>query len=216
MQRVDNLRRNKLNSTKTLVGLNIFVIVLGFTEFFAPISGDTSIYAYYGRKINEGLVLYRDLWDFKSPGIYYLFALLFKLFSDSLLTLRIATIVANILASSLIYLVSRPFFSTKISLTSSAIYLVVTNLGGYFNQDGPYPETYFPILGLMGFYFWIKFIKNSDARRNIFFVGVFAGLLLIMKQTSISFFLASVTNCFNIFIIFHNKRDDLGVLKAGF
>src|SRR5687768_3809727 len=92
----------QLNPVMVLLGLNIVVLGLGFSEFFAPISSDTSIYAYYGRQINHGLVLYRDLWDFKSPGIFYFFALLFKILPDSLITLRISEVFVNFLASYLI------------------------------------------------------------------------------------------------------------------
>src|SRR5271169_4850771 len=99
-----------------LTGLNLGALVLGFTEFFAPISGDTSIYAYYGRQITHGLILYRDLWDFKSPGVYYFFALLFKIFPDNLITLKLSEVLVNLIASYLIYKISVRFFSSNVAL----------------------------------------------------------------------------------------------------
>ncbi|HET7143117.1 MAG TPA: glycosyltransferase family 39 protein [Anaerolineales bacterium] len=190
MKRTLALANLKFNPLMVLLGLNFIVIGLGFTEFFAPISGDTSIYAYYGRQINHGLILYRDLWDFKSPGIYYLFALLFKLLPDSLTTLRLSAVVANILASFLIYRISIRFFSISIALTGSAIYLLVTNLGGYFNKDGPFPETYIPLLGVIGFYFWIRFLENKNSGLGLFSAGLFAGTQVVLKQSSISLILS--------------------------
>lgn len=170
-----------------LVGINIVVLILGFTEFFASISGDTSIYAYYGRQINQGLILYKDLWDFKSPGIYYLFALLFKFFPDGLTTLRISAVLSNSFASIILYKISTRYFSTNISLMGTAIFLFVTNIGGFFNQDGPYPETYIPFFGVLGFYFWLRFLDNRDLKINLLLAGMFGGILIMMKQSSVSF-----------------------------
>jgi|GEM_PF-4854398 len=182
-------QRVKVNPLLILLGLNVGALVLGITEFFAPISGDTSIYAYYGRQITHGLILYRDLWDFKSPGIYYFFALLFKIFPNSLLTLRISEIVVNLVASYLIYKISIHYFSSGIALTGSAIYLFAANLGGYLNQDGPYPETYVPLLGLIGLYFWLKYTEKQKAKPDLFVAGLCAALLVVLKQISVSFLL---------------------------
>ena len=170
-----------------LIVLNLIALCIGTTEFFAPISGDTSIYAYYGRQINNGMVLYKDLWDFKSPGIYYLNAFLFKIFPDSLTTLRVSVVIANLLASILLYHISTCLFSPGIAIIGSTIYLLVTNISGYFNQDGPYPETYIPLLGLAGFYFWNLYSKNTESKKYLLLAGVIGGMLIFMKQSSISF-----------------------------
>src|SRR5579859_3627104 len=67
--------------------------LLSLPELAASISSDTAIYAYIGRALAHGKVLYRDVWDFKAPGIYYFFASLLRIFPDSLTTLRITAIV---------------------------------------------------------------------------------------------------------------------------
>ena len=43
-----------------------------------PFEMDEGLYAYGGWQILKGLILYRDLYDLKPPGIYYLNALLFS------------------------------------------------------------------------------------------------------------------------------------------
>jgi Dolichyl-phosphate-mannose-protein mannosyltransferase len=164
-----------------------FSILLGFAEFHAPISGDTSIYAYYGRQIAHGQILYRDLWDFKSPGIYYLFALLFRIFPDSLTTLRVFAVAINIFSSWIFYKIGQTYFRSGSALAGSAILLTVTNLGGFLNQDGPFPETFIPQLGLLGFYFFLRSMEDGAGRAPLIYSGIFAGLLIALKQSSLSF-----------------------------
>ena len=173
-------------SAVVLLTLNLLAIGMALTEFSAPISGDTAIYAYYGRQIAAGQVLYRDLWDFKSPGIYYVFALIFKILPNSLTTLRLFAVACNIFSSYLVYKISCFYFEKSSALLGSAIYLISTNLGGYLNQDGPFPETFMPILGLLGFYFFVASYQGNTYKVKLIISGIFAGLLVVMKQTSIS------------------------------
>src|SRR5258706_2894781 len=174
------------NPIVVLLFLSFFSIALGFTEFYAPISGDTSIYAYYGREIVHGQILYRDLWDFKSPGTYYLFALLFRIFPDSVTTLRLSAIGVNIFSSWMFFRIGQIYFRSGSALVGSAILLIVTNLGGFLNQNGPFPETFIPLVGLLGFYFFARSFEDKYNNKLIY-SGIFAGLLIVLKQTSLSF-----------------------------
>ncbi len=48
-----------------------------------PLQTDTGMWAYIGGRILEGALPYRDLWESKPPGIYYLFAAVESCFGDS-------------------------------------------------------------------------------------------------------------------------------------
>jgi len=41
-------------------------------SYLAPIGRDSGVFLYHGARILAGEVPYRDLWDHKPPGIYYL------------------------------------------------------------------------------------------------------------------------------------------------
>src|SRR5258706_10590235 len=166
------------NPIVVLLFLSFFSIALGFTEFYAPISGDTSIYAYYGREIVHGQILYRDLWDFKSPGTYYLFALLFRIFPDSVTTLRLSAIGVNIFSSWMFFRIGQIYFRSGSALVGSAILLIVTNLGGFLNQNGPFPETFMPLAGVFWFFFFFFFFLGKLKKKFIYFC-IFLCLLFL-------------------------------------
>ncbi|HLY62086.1 MAG TPA: glycosyltransferase family 39 protein [Terriglobia bacterium] len=73
-------------------------------------------------RILRGEVLYRDFFSYFTPGSYYLLALLFKVFGDSLLVARTALAVYGGLFSAFTYLMARRVCSLWAAL--AATYLV--------------------------------------------------------------------------------------------
>lgn len=54
--------------------------ILGLLALWTPFHYDQSLFAYGGRTIASGGVLYRDFWDIKQPGIFFFYALAGSLF----------------------------------------------------------------------------------------------------------------------------------------
>ena len=168
-----------------LAGFNIAAILLSIPELFSPIGGDTAIYAYYGRQIGKGSKLYEELWDFKSPGIYYLFAVVLKIFPDNLLTLRIMGILWGVAASAMMWLLARHLFVPRIALVLTGLFILWINPIGNLNADGPYPETFIPLLTLMAYFAWFKYVENHQGHWLIV-TGVACGGLILLKQTALA------------------------------
>jgi len=162
----------------------IFLIgtLIGLPEFFAPISGDTSIFAYLGREIAAGKVLYRDFWDIKTPGIYYLFAAIFKVFPDCLLTLRVFALLWNIAAGIIFWIVARRFFKSAVALVLTGFFVLWTNSGGFANSDGPYPETFMPLITLIVYLAWFRYTE-TEKKYLLFLIGILTACLILLKQT---------------------------------
>jgi hypothetical protein len=178
---------------------SFLAFALGFFEFFTTISGDTATYAYYARQINQGGLLYGGLWQFKPPGLYYIFAFIIRIFPDHINTLRAALLASNAAAALFIYRSARLKAGQIASLTLTAFFLFVTNLSGYFNWDGPYPESFFPLFGAAGYYFWSRF-EISAHKKYLFLAGTMAGCLISFKQTSVSFAaVCALSLIYNIF-----------------
>ncbi len=167
------------------IGLTLlFVAILSVPEFAAPISGDTGIYAYIGRAIAHGQVLYRDVWDFKAPGIYYLFGLLFRLLPDSVTTLRLLALLfieAGIVGC---WLLARRFFTPTTAVVLAIFVAVWTQLGGVLNGDGPFPETFILPLMVVAYWGWFRY-KNSQQWPWLIGCGLIGGILTLFKQTSV-------------------------------
>ena len=68
---------------------------------------DESVYLYEAKRILEGQVLYRDIFEIITPGWMYLMALLFRIFGTDLATARIAMAVMHGVGGVVIYLTCR-------------------------------------------------------------------------------------------------------------
>ena len=68
---------------------------------------DESVHLYEAKRILDGEVLYRDVFNFITPGWFYLMAALFHVFGVSMATARIAMAVMHGLTATLSYLTCR-------------------------------------------------------------------------------------------------------------
>jgi hypothetical protein len=50
--------------------LALIILALLFPSFFTIVNRDSGVFLYYGQRLLEGDVLYRDLWDHKPPAIH--------------------------------------------------------------------------------------------------------------------------------------------------
>jgi hypothetical protein len=58
------------------VGLSgIILVAVGWAAAGTPFRGDQALYAEYARRMSEGAVLYRDLWDVTNPGVFWFYQL---------------------------------------------------------------------------------------------------------------------------------------------
>src|SRR5687768_12936804 len=71
------------------------VVVLAALQILVFSFGrDQGIYALVGAGILEGKIPYRDLWDFKPPGIFFVYALAQGIFGKSMLAPRLVEVAA--------------------------------------------------------------------------------------------------------------------------
>src|SRR5260370_28202492 len=80
------------------------------------IDPDEGIILQGAQRILEGQVLYRDFFSFFTPGSYYLFALLFRVFGDSYLVAHTALAFVGAAFSPITYLLARRVFSWLVTL----------------------------------------------------------------------------------------------------
>ena len=85
---------------------------------------DEGEYAYAAQEILRGKIPYKDFYNMKTPLVYYSFALLFKLFGDSVHTVKISLLFVNLISAFFIFLTARKLFGRDTGLTASGIFLL--------------------------------------------------------------------------------------------
>ena len=140
---------------------------------------DLSLYGFIGREILNGKILYRDLWDIKPPGIYYLSALALKIFGDSSHSLIIIGLLFSILFMIILYLFCIEFFDFKTAFVISILFSLISSDPNLL-IDLPNTEVYINFFILCGIF---SFLLNLKTSKDIFIIlsGICIGIASIFK-----------------------------------
>jgi hypothetical protein len=87
---------------------------------------DESVHLYQAKRLLEGEVMYRDIWNTITPGWMYLMALLFGVFGTDMATARVTAAVLHALTAVLIFLSCRRLrIRPSLSWPPALVYIVV-------------------------------------------------------------------------------------------
>ena len=168
--------------------LILFLLVVGFIFTYGHI---TSIYSDIGREfyipwqMNEGNILYKDIFNVYFPLGYQLNAFLLKIFSNKLSVFYFAGFVVSYLSLIAIYFISKHFTNRLCSLL--AVFLVIVSCV-FYQSISNYIVTYsYSLLYAMCAFLWS-----------------FLMLILYLKNEKFKYFLLS---CFLMGISFASKYE---------
>ncbi|HOK55977.1 MAG TPA: hypothetical protein PLF90_01425 [bacterium] len=129
------LKKLRVNSILTLLSIIYFFITsFPHNPTYNQMFIDSGIYAYIGQQINNGKILYKEVWDYKFPAIYYIYAFLFKIFTDTRWTLYFTDIFSSIIMLILLFLILKKFkiaeFFWIVSFLFITAYRIYTTFSG--------------------------------------------------------------------------------------
>ena len=163
--------------------------LLAAAQFLAHIrvdAFDSWLFAYYGRQLLDGRVLYEQLWDNKPPGIFWINALALWCSGGSLAG-PIAVCAAAVTAScALFFAVSHRLYG----LASAAVGTVMAALflnQQYFHVGCNRPNTFFVLTELAALLLYVRGLTRSGrCGRCLLAAGFCAGLGLWFKQSALA------------------------------
>jgi len=161
----------ELNLAKSVFWL---IIIFGITAGLSlisikvPLARDQGVASYLGWQILEGRVIYRDLYHFNFPGIFWTYALAFKLFGLKPISVNLFDLLFRLLTLLGVYLASARIFGTRTGLWAGLVYGLTSTV--FFNDWwlNAQKETF--ALGGLAYSFYF-FIRGKEGRR--FFWGWF-------------------------------------------
>src|SRR5205814_932007 len=145
---------------------------------YTTMEPDEGIILQGAQRILRGEVLYRDFFSFFTPGSYYLFAFLFKLFGSSILVARTALVFLGAAYSVTTYLLARRVCS-RASAALVAGLVTVTTLPFRFMVLHNWDSTLWACLAL---YCALRWVESSHSKWA-FAAGSFASLTFIFEQS---------------------------------
>jgi hypothetical protein len=148
------------------------VLLMALPNLSYPIGRDQATYCVIGRGLLDGARLYRDLWDNKPPGIFYLYAAIVKAFGPAMWSIGLLDVLWLLAISACIFR-----FTERSLGKAAAVLAVLANAAmdiraGYW--DAGQPET-FLMLFIFGSYFLLcgRRTKLKEALAGILFAAAF-------------------------------------------
>jgi 4-amino-4-deoxy-L-arabinose transferase-like glycosyltransferase len=173
---------------KALTAILAGTFLLRLPSLFEPLwYGDEAIYLTVGQRILRGDMLYIDIFDHKTPGIYYLAATALRTFGESVWSIKFLLMIWVLITLVVFFFVGKKLFNEKIPVVATGIlaFLTSTTLieGNIFNSE---------ILMLLPILLGVLLGLN----RKYFLAGVLFSLAVLLKVPAIFDFAA-----FFLFII---------------
>lgn len=170
-----------------------------------PFERDEGGYAYMAQRFLDGDLIYRDYWESRPPGIVFIYALIFKLYGQSITAVRVFSIFAGLISMVLVYLIAEKLFNRKTGYISALLYAIFSG-GPFIQGSSANAEPFMIVFTLLG----ICLFVYSRSLPVVFLSGASFGLAFMIKQVAIDGFLAV---CIYALI---ERRRGLFILAFGF
>ncbi len=165
------------------------LVALGFVAFRAipnlcyPMGRDQATYCVIGQGLLEGKQLYRDLWDNKPPGIFYLFAVIVKALGAVMWSVGLVDILWLLVVSYFIFRFTERCLGTGAAVIATVVNATWHVWAGYW--EAAQTETFLMLFVFVSFFLvarvgpWVKL--------RLFAAGVFLGAAFWLKYNAIVF-----------------------------
>jgi len=115
--------------------LAIIAVALLAPMLLSPFGRDQGVFACAADVLRRGGALYRDYWDLKPPGVYYLYLLSFTAFGRTMLAPRLLDLIWTLSAAGVLAAVGARLLSPRTGLSGALLFLACYALGyGYWHS----------------------------------------------------------------------------------
>jgi hypothetical protein len=188
----DKSKFSPILSILIVIGLVLinFIIQIGGTPSYKNMGVDSGTFAYCGQVIHDGGLLYRDCWDNKPPGVYYLNAAAISLGGSNPFSIWLLQAVWLSVAVVVFFFILKSIWDHKgLAALGAFILLVYVLYPGIFN-GGNFTETYAILPAVLSIGALWAYL-GSGHRRWLVILGVLAASGSLLKPTYIAMGLAS-------------------------
>lgn len=170
------------------LGFIVFLLILAILIYIPimflniDIQHDEGTFMFMAKKILDGATPYKDFFDHKPPGIYYLYAILFVLFGKSLSSIRLGVFVFQLGTAVTVYFIGKEIKKEIIGKIASILFLIgvfTPITAGYIGQTEPFMIFF----GTLGIFLYIK-SKNGEKFWLVLLSGLFIGIATLFKQSA--------------------------------
>jgi Dolichyl-phosphate-mannose-protein mannosyltransferase len=150
------------------------VLLMALPNLSYPIGRDQATYCVIGRGLLDGARLYRDLWDNKPPGIFFLYAAIVKIFGPAMRCIGLLDILWLLAISVCVFRFTEQSLGKATAFLGVLANAVLHIRAGYW--DAGQPETFLMLL-VFGSYFLLcgrnRHAKLKETGAGFLFAAAF-------------------------------------------
>lgn len=186
-----------------IVACFVFVL-LRFPSLIEPNwYGDEGIYQVVGNALNDGRMLYQEIWDNKPPLLYIVYALS----NSNLYTVKLLSLISGLISIVSLYYLSLKLFKNKLSTFVTVILFAVLFGSPILEGNIANAENFMLLPTITSAFFVLKY-SESKKIKYLLFAGLMLSISLIFKIVAVFDFLAFLT-----FLIIINGKPNKQQLK---
>jgi hypothetical protein len=163
--------------------VTLFAVALSTTDIFVPLNRDEGAFLAVAQRVLQGQVPYRDVFDQKSPAIYYYLATILALTGplspiQRVIAARIGVVLVDLLTGLGIFLLGHRWWSREVGLLAAILWFVAVPI---FNGDQFFTEPFATAATV-----WALYAADRwPSVRGAFVGGLLLALGSMFKQTAI-------------------------------
>lgn len=183
-----------------------FICLLCFclrAPFFPePLSYDEGVFSYFAMQINSGDGFYSTFWGTKPPGVGLIYAMVYVLFNNSVVALRIFSSIIGVISTLLLYKLAKLLFNSKVGIFSALVFAVCSS-SVVIEGNRAYTEL-FMVFFTIGACYLFFLALNKKNYLLLGSSGLLLGLSFMTKQVAAFDFFCFL--CFNFILGFTQFR----------
>jgi hypothetical protein len=156
------------------------VLVAAFQILMFPFGRDQGIYALIGEGILRGEVPYRDLWDFKPPGIFFVYGMAQGIFGKSMLAPRLVEVLGLVAIVLSCARLGETFFGSRTAGMLGGAVAALVHAQLEFWHSGQ-PETFGGVLTFVALVLTATDGKRARKSLRLLAVGALFGCAALLK-----------------------------------
>jgi len=179
--------RLRTAATVALAAAAVAALLLRSVSIAEPLGIDQSLWASAVKGMSRGQLLYRDVWEQRPPGIYWIYLAGFQVFGWAASTVAWLDLLASAVTTLLLYAIARTLSGPVAGAAAAALYATLTMPAWLFRYGGflerSVCETFIAVC--VGASFWCA--VRFRARHSIWLatgVGLAAGAAVVLKPNA--------------------------------
>ena len=155
-----------------------------------PFERDEGEYAYAGQLITHGVPPYQEVYNMKFPGVYFMYALSFKLFGEGVRAPRYFIVLLQLIGAGFIFALAKRLLQPLSAWLAAAMFMLF-NLTLALQGLQSNAEHFLVACLVPSLYFIYSGLEN-DSLPEIFASGILLACACLMKQHAIIFTIATL------------------------